>query len=163
MFPLRCPVADCKAEMNILTTSNTSTRPTGSLKSAQMALQYYRLHTDKMVQCPMLTCKSRVFFQGQSDFYCTYCYNRYCLRCRSKLHPGQTCEQVKKLLTTEELNGMFELVKMGAVFKACPACQRWNAKVGAGLEITRFMWRQMVFRMRNSESIRMCARGQLFY
>ena len=128
VYPLPCPTSQCTAEVTLSDIANIKPSLRQWANVTMQGYQYFRVHPDTMISCPTAGCSHRIFFQGQADFYCPSCNNRYCLRCRSALHPGTICEMRKPYLTSSDFNKMFEFVKMGVPMKSCPTCMLWNVK-----------------------------------
>jgi len=136
VFPLACPSAQCRTEITFRDIRCIPTHLRQWFSQTQQGFQHFNIHPESMVTCPTTRCSYRLYFQGNTDFYCPSCSNRYCLRCRAALHPGRACEELKTYLTTPDLDRMFAFMKLGATFKACPSCTLWNLQLPGQTRMT---------------------------
>ena len=90
-------------------------------------------HPDEVSCCPTPGCNyAFIYEEGDDHFECPLCDSEYCLKCKSKWHENQTCEDYrtnialsKKEKKLDEL--FFDFVK-GSKFKQCPYCRHWVEK-----------------------------------
>lgn len=136
VFPLTCPIVSCNGQLTFNEIRCVPINLRQWFSQTQQGHQYFSIHPESMITCPTAKCNYKLYFQGNKDFYCASCGNRYCLRCRGALHPNRTCEEMKSYLTVEDLNSMFGLISLGATFKACPNCTLWNLHLPGQTRLT---------------------------
>ena len=90
-------------------------------------------HPDDVSCCPTPGCNYFfIYEEGDDHFECPLCDSEYCLKCKSKWHEDQTCEEYRKSIISKQkekkLDDLFFEFVRGSKFKQCPYCRHWVEK-----------------------------------
>jgi len=129
-LPFVCPAIDCKkeiveADLVLILDSKLIEEYSNHTLS-----KFIENHPDTYSCCPTPDCPYLFFFsEGEFDFHCPKCKQRYCLKCQVTYHTGSTCEAYRKWMKENgKAEELFSEFVVGMKWKQCPGCKKWVEK-----------------------------------
>jgi len=128
-FPLICPEAECKLDVNDLDIRDVLSQSQYLKYSQLITTQAIDKLTD-MSWCPTPDCKNAFIFDETSshEFKCKVCKKHYCLSCMVPFHIGKSCAEFRRTVKADENDEKFLKFVKGSKFKQCPKCKIWVQK-----------------------------------